>query len=94
MKSDKNGPPSGYVVHLGKNLYLSRSMRAVRHCDRQRSTRGVERAWVHKAEDLLKKDEWSNLAVSVIPAYYDRAADITRTKGDPIPFQEFISTMT
>lgn len=89
-KKPESQPKSGYVVHLGGNRYLSRSFKSVRHTDRSRSTRGTERAWVHDTESILTNGECWSMAQAVIPAYYDRDADMTRIIGEPIPFKEFI----
>ena len=93
-KKPEPQPKSGYVVHLGDNHYLSRSFRTVRHTDRPRSTRGVERAWVHPPESLLMGGEWTKRAKAVIPAFHDRHADVTRITGEAIPFAEFIEVTT
>ena len=83
-----NGKP-GYVVVLGTNRFLSRSERPVRHVNRSRSTTGGERAWVHTAETARA---WADRATTVIPAYYDQQADLTRLTGEPIPIATFLAS--
>jgi hypothetical protein len=79
----------GYIIALGENRYLSRSHQEVRHPDRRRSTRGVERAYVHPPETLRAGGAWTKVATVVIPAHYDKKADLTRIDGEPIPFAQF-----
>jgi hypothetical protein len=81
--------PTGYVVVLGKNQYLSRSEQTVRHTDRPRTTKGAERAWVHPPATVQAGGPWARHATAVIPAYYDKTADITRITGEPIPYEKF-----
>ena len=83
---------AGYVIQGRRNLFLSRYPRWVRH--KNRFSKGVQRAYVHPEDFVLQGGDWAAGAKNVIPARYDKMADMTVVTGDAIPYDEFVAQRT
>lgn len=88
---------AGYVVQLAEksNRFLSRGKRFVKHSTRSSSKLassqlGIERAWVHKTESLLRCDGIIPHNAILYPARYNYEARYTGVGGNTTTFEEFL----
>lgn len=87
MSSPSICSKKGYVIRGKGNTYLSRNFNFVpQGID---GSEGMDEAWVHEINDILEGGEWTAHAVSVYPARYCAAGDVTVIQGDPVPFMDF-----
>ena len=74
---------AGFVVQSGKNSFLGRSGRFVRH------NKGINHAFVHTERVLLIGGDWAEDATYVYPAKYNKETQSTEIKGRGLSFKDF-----
>lgn len=80
----------GFVVKKGdQNRFLSRSKKFVRHSN-HKNPPGVNRAWVHTEESILKGGKWTNRFVMLLPASFDPVNNSVKITGQPVLYNTFI----
>lgn len=86
-------PVSGYIVVSKEGKFLSRSLRWVRHRNRDvpGKLHGTRRAWVHTVQTIRQEGEWRTEVAVLFPACFDPVLDCTAIAGGMISYSEFTS---
>lgn len=91
---------AGYVIQAGKNLFVSRSGRFVKHKKRSK-TEGIQRAYVHSKDfvlgdalkAILEEGDWYEEAVLIYPAHFDTELELTvLSTGSVMSYKDFLET--
>ena len=83
---------TGFIGQFSEEMFLSRSGQLTDHRDYE-DVRGIQLAWVHSAESLLRGlSEVGETDVTIYPASFDAEHDLTVITGEAMTFDTFLET--